>query len=159
MELFKTLFPGLILLISMNVCASKGDSLWCASLHEMVKAASLDIVTVEVLPVNDSGDVKPFKPRFHLSNIEADTVEKKYGKVTYRGVMYPSTNSADRAELYWRDLKSRCSRCLDVWTEQQLPASNEVIHDCWWVNTEDETVVRLQLVQRGGLFRLLLQVY
>ena len=135
------------------------DSLWCVALQEVIKAASLDIITVELSYANDSADVRPFVPKVQLSNLRIDTIEKKYGKVTYRGLMYPPTSGTDKAMLYWRDLKGRVKNCLDAWTlEEVTPAESNVLYNSVFTNSEDETTVRVRVVKERA-YKVLLQVF
>ncbi|MFN8276137.1 MAG: hypothetical protein U0T84_01515 [Chitinophagales bacterium] len=154
-----SVFCLLILLSVVGRSANpKADSLWCDALHQMIKAASLDIVLVELKQVNDSADVAPFIPKLQLSPLHADTVCKRYGKVSYRGLMFPPS-SKDRAELYWYDLAKKVRTCLEVWQEQPVPQNDGAVEkDILFTNTEDETVVRLQLLKQGA-YRVLMQVY
>ena len=152
----KVKYISLLLLLQMflghlHAQQSTSDSLWCDRLNEIIKCASIDLITDRISKnVRDSDYIAEFRPNLTLTSAQADYVKKEYGKVTYLGYFYSTLQNDDKLLKQFNDLHKRVMACLQPWDEFRLKnrdstLAHSVPEDYFITNSEDETTVRIDI--------------
>jgi hypothetical protein len=150
----KHLLLFVILLPVYKVEAQKqisiSDSLWCDHLNEIIKCASIDIITDRIAKdLPDSDFIAPRRPELRLLSSNNEIIKKEYGKVSYEGYLYADQTPAE-VEKHFGELYKKLKVCLYLWEEAKLKNGDQsltVPDDYFFTNSEDETTVRLDIIK------------
>jgi hypothetical protein len=138
------------------------DSLWCEHLDEIIKCASLDLITDRISKtVTDSTFIPPFTPDLRLTNSPSESIKKEYGKVNYECYLYNSDKLDDKLEKRFTQYHQKLKACLSAWDDARLRNGDPTLSvpdDYFLTNSEDETTARLDIVRDHG-YHIRLRIY
>jgi hypothetical protein len=161
----KLCLPVLIMALSVtSLFAQKNrqaDSLWCDHLNEILKCASLDIITGRVGTNIDTSYIAPFIPRIGLSPGK-ETMAKEYNKVTYTCYFYSSPTLSDALMKQFDNWHKKVRKCLSLWDETRLKNGDPALahyQDYFITNSEDETTVRLDIFHDNNSYHVRMRIF
>ena len=138
------------------------DSLWCDHLNEIIKCASLDQISERIGTVRDSSFIPQFRPALLLSKNQDEYIAKQYGKVNYTCYFFITDKNDTKLQQQFVKWHDKLKACLPPWDEARLPNSDSVLvayPDYFFTNSEDETSVRLDIVQYQHRYCVRLRIY
>lgn len=129
---------------------SISDSLWCDRLNEIIKCASIDMITDRISrDVHDSDYIASFRPILTITGYpQTESIGKQYNKVTYVGYFYSSKKNDEKLIKQFDDCYKKIKSCLAPWEVARLKngdATLAVPDDYFITNSEDETTLRLDI--------------
>ena len=145
----------LIVFVSVNKTEAQkqtiiSDSLWCDHLNEILKCASIDVITDRIAKdTRDSDFIPAFSPALKLLNSNTELIKKESGKVSYEGYLYADKTMAE-IEKHFSEWHEKIKKCLTLWEDARLKngdTSLSVPDDYFFTNSEDETTVRLDIIK------------
>lgn len=144
--LLLTVFQGL----HLSAQSSVSDSLWCDHLNEIIKCASIDIITDRISKdVHDSDYIAAFRPALTITgHPETETIRKEFNKVTYIGFFYSSKKIDEKLLKQFEDCYKKIKSCLAPWESARLKNRDtnlSVPDDYFITNSEDETALRIDI--------------